>query len=98
MNLGILAWFQIQNDYIVKELCEEREVVNSDCAGHCVLQKKMEDTQPDPVIEVESKVLVFLVPLVGDHGFAHQLEKPTSFKKYAVLEQPPYTIFQPPRA
>ena len=60
MNLGILAWFQIENSYIVAELCENRFVEDSDCQGHCVLNKKLNDVNTDAQVVVECKLLTFV--------------------------------------
>lgn len=40
-ELLVVAAFELQEAYIAQELCEEREVPDSDCHGHCQLTKKL---------------------------------------------------------
>ncbi len=57
----MFTWFQIEKSYIVSELCENRFVEDSDCGGHCVLAKKIDDVQPQKGIVIELKLLSFIL-------------------------------------
>jgi hypothetical protein len=57
VNLGIVAWFNLDNDYIVSELCENRFNETSNCKGHCVLEKTVNDAQPVQAVSLEFKLI-----------------------------------------
>lgn len=48
-SLGVLAWFQANQSYIIAELCENRDKPAMHCNGQCVLMKKLKklDDQQD---------------------------------------------------
>ena len=60
VNIGIYTWFQLEQAYIASELCENRFVPESDCEGHCVLEKKINDVESQKGVIVEFKLLSFL--------------------------------------
>ena len=44
-QVGILISFEINQDYIAQNLCENREKPELHCNGHCQLFKQLEQTQ-----------------------------------------------------
>lgn len=40
-----LLEYQLNKDYIVKELCENKDIVASCCEGSCYLDKKLKEAQ-----------------------------------------------------
>lgn len=42
---GVLIGFYMHQDYIAKELCEQKDVKDSCCKGSCVLQKELQKTE-----------------------------------------------------
>ena len=59
INIGIYTWFQLEQVYIASELCENRFVEESDCGGHCVLEKKINDVEQKSATLLEFKLLSF---------------------------------------
>lgn len=48
LNQGIIYYtFLIQRDYIVNNLCVEREKAENTCQGCCQLEKKMKEANPE---------------------------------------------------
>lgn len=95
-NIGIAVWFELEQDYIAQELCQEKDVVDSDCAGHCVLTKTVNDSKPVTSVVLESKPLLFLIPSVlTERCYCSENTWKTPVH-VALLEQPPGKIFRPP--
>ncbi|MFT5511876.1 MAG: hypothetical protein ACI8SE_000270 [Bacteroidia bacterium] len=61
INIGIYTWFQVEQNYIAAELCENRFVPDSECGGHCVLEKKIKDVNQQNQYTVEFKLLSFIL-------------------------------------
>ncbi|MCL4640560.1 MULTISPECIES: hypothetical protein [Olivibacter] len=40
-SLGVLTWFQVNRNYIIRALCENRDKPEMQCNGQCVLMKKL---------------------------------------------------------
>lgn len=63
-SLGVLAWFQANQSYIIAELCENRDKPAMHCNGQCVLMKKLkklEDQQDKEHTSNFNKVEVAIV-------------------------------------
>ena len=41
VRFGIVAWYQINKDYISQNLCENRDKPQMKCCGKCYLKKKL---------------------------------------------------------
>ena len=41
VKCGIVAWYQINKDYIAKNLCENKDKPQLKCCGKCYLKKKL---------------------------------------------------------
>lgn len=49
IRLGIIAWYQVNKEYVAKVLCENKNKPEKKCCGKCYLNKqlkKTEDTNP----------------------------------------------------
>ena len=97
VDIGIYAWFQVEQAYIASELCENRFVPESDCEGHCVLEKKINDVESQKALLIEFKLLSFLTTqsndIVVDVMEATALQtKPNNFFNYLFTS----SIFRPP--
>lgn len=40
-KFGIIAWYQLNKEYIAKNLCENRAKPQLKCCGKCILNKKL---------------------------------------------------------
>ncbi len=63
-----MVWYAANQSYIATELCEQRDVVENQCQGNCLLSKKLQlaeqtNTKETPVIISDSKVSPFLMPI-----------------------------------
>lgn len=99
VNIGIYTWFQIDQAYIASELCENRFIPESDCGGHCVLEKKINAVETKKGVIVEFKLLSFLCVqsnevLMENIGSTSLLCKPTGSFDYQYAS----AIFRPPIA
>ncbi len=95
-NIGIALWFEVEQDYIAQELCQEKDIEDSDCEGHCVLTKKVNDSKPVTQIVLDSKLLEFLLPTTFTKQCYGKEDKTLDGVGFAVLEQPPGDVFRPP--
>jgi len=41
-KVGIVSWFKINQEVIIKTLCVQKKKVKNTCKGHCVLNKKLD--------------------------------------------------------
>ncbi len=44
VQLGILAWYNVNMDYIARNLCENRDKPQTNCNGRCQLSKQLNKT------------------------------------------------------
>ena len=95
-NIAIAVWFELEQDYIAKELCVEKDVEDSDCAGHCVLTKKVNDSKPVTNMVLDSKLLEFVLPSTFvKHCHGVEIETSNAFD-LVLIERPPGDVFRPP--
>ena len=72
----IKAFFQINRDYIVAELCENRYRPRLKCEGNCILMKKMKQTEEQEKSSPSSLKLEITSLFVGDEAFAKATLQP----------------------
>jgi len=72
----IKAFFQINRDYIVAELCENRYRPQLKCEGNCILMKKMKQTEEQEKSSPSSLKLEITSLFVGDEAFAKATLQP----------------------
>jgi hypothetical protein len=100
----LIAAYELNQQYISKELCINRTNPSAHCSGHCYLNKQL-DNEEKPVSPVNTtssekfEIQLFCIELPGD-----ELISPTS-KKYSsnqlqffAAQQFIQSLFQPPRA
>ncbi|WP_282637373.1 hypothetical protein [Sphingobacterium thalpophilum] len=75
-SLGVLAWFQVNRDYITQVLCENRDKPQMHCNGQCALMKKLKkleetekgsqsaDTHKTEVVMIVSETIRLPEPLL----------------------------------
>ena len=103
LNFGTLVWFSVERSYIIQELCENREVDESQCKGNCVLQKNLsidnqQKSAEDEAVLVQLESLNFILP---DASPAHS-EAPNQKTLGPILDQGHTSsivieVFHPPR-
>jgi hypothetical protein len=66
---GVIDLFELNRDYIVKNLCENRDKPELRCCGKCYLQKQLkkvddntDNSKNGPVKVEKQEVLLFLLP------------------------------------
>lgn len=61
-KLNIITAFYLNQDYIAKVLCIEKEVPDNECQGHCQLKKRLkEEEEKSPATNEKSEqVLLFI--------------------------------------
>ncbi|EDO25943.1 predicted protein, partial [Nematostella vectensis] len=43
--MGVIAWYEINKDYIAAELCENKDKPELQCAGKCYLKKQIDKVE-----------------------------------------------------
>jgi hypothetical protein len=77
LKLSIVAWFEINQEYIAATLCENRDKPELVCCGKCVLTKqlkKADDTEQKDKKNTQSKaerttMVVYVLPAVPRQNF-----------------------------
>ncbi|MBL7890082.1 MAG: hypothetical protein JNL24_11030 [Bacteroidia bacterium] len=102
-KLLILANYEINKEYISKNLCENKEKPKSTCNGKCHLAKELKkQDKKDNSVPVSQKekfeVQYFSEFLVDQRSFISFLEN-RSYFSYSIIPYSNYldSIFQPPR-
>lgn len=65
MQLGIVAWYQLNKTYVATVLCENRDKPELKCCGKCYLRKqlkKTEDGTPETGKNIPSKASKSEIP------------------------------------
>lgn len=101
-KLFIYAGFELNHEYIVTELCENREMPELNCDGQCYLSKKIKQAEEkEKSQERESQKHNFQEAFLTEKV---ALKLPVSFAKsfsakatVFLLPQPSFVIFHPPR-
>lgn len=107
LKLSIVAWFEINQEYIAATLCENRDKPELVCCGKCVLTKKLskaddlEQKHPNntPSKEERTAMVVFVLPeqttLPNPCAEAiTSIQHPKTANHYGI--QAVHSIFHPP--
>ena len=104
---GAVAYYRVNQDYIAKNLCENRDKPMLNCNGQCYLAKQLKaaeekeqksnserlEKMPEVVLSFQAFEPIFTVPLIAIHA----IENHFSFQEFT-----PSTaakgFFHPPRA
>ena len=68
LKVSAIVWYEVNQSYIASELCEQKEVMDNNCEGHCQLSKKLqltENTSEDngkPLISLQFELITFVLP------------------------------------
>jgi hypothetical protein len=101
-KLFIYAGFELNHEYIVTELCENRDMPELNCAGQCYLFKKLEQAEEKKKNqERESQKHNFQEAFITEKI---SVNSPVQFVKSFstseipfLLPQPSFVVFHPPR-
>ncbi|WP_346854237.1 hypothetical protein [uncultured Draconibacterium sp.] len=101
-ELLVYVSFKINQDYIAKNLCVEKDVEGSTCKGCCHLKKKVNEQQKQkdklPLNESEKQNINFYAHICNLSMALHEEQV-----EYSIKKQPEYfqifcyTIFHPPK-
>ena len=67
LKISAIAWYEINRDFIVTELCEQKAVLENNCQGNCQLSKKLQLTDESkedseiPFSNVKLEVMDFVL-------------------------------------
>lgn len=105
-HLTIVGLFKLNQDYIAKNLCENRSKPQKKCCGKCYLRKQLNKvaekengTSKAPTIKVQKTELVCLLPKVFNLPFVHTLNVPSVYNpisKGFLMKPFPFSFFHPP--
>lgn len=105
-RVGIIAWFNINQDKVVELFCINKNKPELDCKGKCYLAEKLEEakqneagtTIPGSKYKQTSEEILFFekIALLSIPDSAHQIS--FSFSKSSYAHQFMMSVFQPPRA
>jgi hypothetical protein len=105
-RVGIIAWFNLNQDKVVELFCINKDKPELDCKGKCYLAEKLEeDKQTEEGTSVPNtkhkqtieEILFFeKTTLLSIPGSAHQIS--FLFSKSSYAHQFLMSVFQPPRA
>lgn len=107
LKLGVVAWYQVNKDYIAKNLCENRNKPELNCCGKCYLRKQLkkvdghENPVKNAVLSIEKMdALACILPPTINYDYSHPELKTSSIKTPVLqdLYQHPvsFSIFHPP--
>ena len=70
VQLGILGYYELNKDYIAKNLCENRDKPQMKCCGKCYLHKQLKKAEGNsssknlPDKTEKSEVVAYILPVV----------------------------------
>ncbi|MCB9262861.1 MAG: hypothetical protein H6607_10845 [Flavobacteriales bacterium] len=96
--VAVYGLFKINQKYIEAELCENRNIPDSDCHGGCILKKNMEETNQPEASLPEMKLMAFTLSNRENVEVFYSLK----MQKTTTINQPVETeylntIFKPPK-
>lgn len=101
-RLFIYAGFEMNQEYIVTELCENKDAPELNCNGQCYLSKKLKQAdEKEPQQEKASQKMHFQEAFLTEKVLVElpvQFIKTFPMKEYSfILSQHPFVIFHPPK-
>jgi hypothetical protein len=67
-HLGVIGYYQLNKEYIAKNLCENRDKPKMNCCGKCYLKKQLRKidnnsgTQGQRSVKTEKSEVMYLIP------------------------------------
>ncbi len=105
-RVGIVAWFNLNQDKVVELFCINKNKPELDCKGKCYLAEKLKEVNqneagtsvPGSKYKQTSEEILFFekIALLNIPSSAHQIS--FSFSKSSYAHQFMMSVFQPPRA
>ncbi len=106
-KLGIIAWYEINKDYIAKNLCENRDKPQLKCCGKCVLKRQLQkadenntDTKQLPGSKSEKESIpVFIASAQITYGEFISVKEASVYCDYyhsSTGYDPLVSVFHPP--
>lgn len=103
----VRALYEINKDYIAKNLCEQRNTPNNHCMGKCHMRKQMQKTDCEqnpceraPIKKVSTETLTYLLPqhnINADPLASIENAIQVPIVKQMTEQTSAHSIFQPPR-
>ncbi|MGV4438825.1 hypothetical protein ACQ1PL_04910 [Ornithobacterium rhinotracheale] len=106
LKLGVWVDFKLNEQYIAQNLCENKEVLGSNCHGKCHLGKQLkkveEPEQKSSTQPIKVKDLEWVYVLFYTEKTNHLIKKRNAKKFYAWIEESLcskylFSIFKPPQ-
>src|SRR5689334_6052675 len=101
----VVLAFNINRDYIAKNLCENRYRPKMHCNGNCVLMKKLKEKEREEQNQPAAKSEISIIVLSSKTYFANSLPpvqvQPKTVYPESLLERTvdrSFAFFHPPRA
>ena len=98
----IIVRFEINREYIAKNLCIKKEEANNCCKGACHLNEKLEEEdkkeQKSPMQNLNKEVKLQLISQVISFNFNVPIKEQKHFTpyKFPITFHEPTSLFQPP--
>lgn len=68
LKISAIVWYELNQSYIAAELCEQKEIMDNNCAGHCQLSQKLQltentnDEDDAPAVSQQFELITFVLP------------------------------------
>lgn len=107
VKVGIVAWYNINKEYVAAELCENRDKPELNCCGKCYLNKQINKVDQNTGSEKQTVKLekteliailyhneILLTPFIAQEIIrAGVYRQPTGFEPIlSVFHPPPYVV------
>ena len=106
-DFAVYLTFKANQEYIVVELCEEKEEIENTCQGSCYLSKKLkqvqeeeQDSNKQAPPKLKTNITLYLVESFSDikPSYSEQYEQFSSLNlKTKINKGHPDKVFQPPK-
>ena len=101
IKIGLISYYSLNIEYIIQELCENKDKPELNCKGKCYLKKKMADAdkaekQSSEIFkQIEFPVFITLtnLSLIADYIL---IENSLPVNKNLYSHNPNFKIFHPP--
>ena len=105
-RVGIVAWFNLNQDKVVELFCINKNKPELDCKGKCYLAEKLKEANqneagtsvPNSKYKQTSEEILFFEKIALPTIFGMDNHMPFSFSKSSYVHQFMMSVFQPPRA
>lgn len=105
-HLGIIGYYQVNKDYIARNLCENKDKPQMKCCGKCYLKKQLkkldenDESSRAPQVKIEKNEIVTFILPQSIYFTEHRIIVATSVLNPFVLHLHdslyPSSVFHPP--